>query len=411
MGAMFNQILAIFQGFFSRAFWFGNFLPVVIAAAAHVLIATLHFSESNFLGKWVSGSAAENAALLSFSFVLFVVFAYAFAPLIPLFRSILDGRQVWGRLNNNLRRERVIEARRIQDRIAAASELYGEFDWFNRNQGEWFEKASEEGSALRTAADENSIATAERTVADLRKQIDRAKLPPPVLADRAFTAVCDALRRKPMGSIDRARSERLANAQRMLEKLLGHATSEARYQFESLSARFEARLALDNPQATRIGDARLLTERYSFNAYKVDFEYIWPRLQLVLPDKSPFVDQLIAAKAQIDFAILALILILTLPAFWLPWLAFTARSPWLFLAVGTITPFVASFFYRLAVEAQFGFGEIVKSAIDRYRLDLLTTLRQPVPTTLSAERTLWQQLQQMARPGNLADYSYRHPAS
>src|SRR5260370_31625743 len=128
MGAMFNQILAIFQGFFSRAFWFGNFLPVVIAAAAHVLIATLHFSESNFLGKWVSGSAAENAALLSFSFVLFVVFAYAFAPLIPLFRSILDGRQVWGTLNNNLRRQRVSEARRVHDRIAAASQLYHEVD-------------------------------------------------------------------------------------------------------------------------------------------------------------------------------------------------------------------------------------------------------------------------------------------
>jgi hypothetical protein len=46
---------------------------------------------------------------------------------------------------------------------------------------------------------------------------------------------------------------------------------EALHRWEALSARFEGRLVLDNPQASRIGDARRLTERYSFNAYQVDF--------------------------------------------------------------------------------------------------------------------------------------------
>jgi len=141
------------------------------------------------------------------------------------------------------------------------------------------------------------------------------------------------------------------------------------------------------------------------------FDYIWPRLQLVLPDKSPLGDQLIAAKAQIDFAIVSLVLILTVPAVWLLWLAFTARAPWLFLAVGSITPLLVSFFYRAAVEAQFGFGEVVKSAIDRYRFDLLKTLRQPAPATLSAEQHLWQQLRNLERPGNSSDFSYTHPTS
>jgi hypothetical protein len=34
-----------------------------------------------------------------------------------------------------------------------------------------------------------------------------------------------------------------------------------------------------------MADARRSTERYSFNVYQADFDYIWPRLQLVLPDQ------------------------------------------------------------------------------------------------------------------------------
>ena len=69
------------------------------------------------------------------------------------------------------------------------------------------------------------------------------------------------------------------------------------------------------------------------------------------------------------------------------------------------------FFYRLAVEAQFGLGETVKAAIDRYRLDIFKVLHQPLPATLSAERALWEQLNQATRPRNTVDLNYSHPAA
>jgi hypothetical protein len=103
-------------------------------------------------------------------------------------------------------------------------------------------------------------------------------------------------------------------------------------------------------------------------------------------------------------------LTLTLPLVWLPWLVSIAGSPWLFLIIGIAAPFVVSFFYRLAVEAQFGFGEALKVAIDRYRLDLLKILHQPAPPTLAVERTLWYRLEQATRDGAAIDLSYRHPA-
>ena len=62
--------------------------------------------------------------------------AYALVPLIPLFRGILDGKLLWTWLNNELRRERVIEARRMANEIESTRQLAAEFDWFTRARTE-----------------------------------------------------------------------------------------------------------------------------------------------------------------------------------------------------------------------------------------------------------------------------------
>jgi hypothetical protein len=41
MGGIFGQALSALQGFFTRVFWFGAFLPVICFAALNLLIA--HF--------------------------------------------------------------------------------------------------------------------------------------------------------------------------------------------------------------------------------------------------------------------------------------------------------------------------------------------------------------------------------
>jgi hypothetical protein len=296
MGTTFNQILALFQGFLSRAFWFGNFLPVVIATTLHVTVAAVEFPEAVSLGKLV-----ENVTILSVAFVSLVVLAYALVPLIPLFRGILDGKLLWTWLNNELRRERLIEARRIEDEIDSVRQLAAEFDWFNREHGNWFDNASRRGDVIGAAAHADSIAAAEQAVAELQKKVEAAVLPSTVLGRDAFMKLTDALEKNSSNLAenhpDRDRVNRLVRARTELVKLYGQIAAEAQYQWVGLSVRYVTRFALDNPQATRIGDARLLTELYSLKAYQVGFDYIWPRLQLVLPDKSSFIDQLTASKA------------------------------------------------------------------------------------------------------------------
>jgi hypothetical protein len=337
--------------------------------------------------------------------VALVVLAYALAPLAPLFRGILDGRFLWTWVNNELRRERVIDARRIKQEIEDARALGRALEWFARNQREWFDRVATTGNQIAPEqAEPERIDLARGEIVKLQAKIDGARLPT-TEAESAFNAL--------LGALETNRSSQtLTDLRGQFATLIATAADQAPYRWEVLVDRYGERFVLENPQATRMGDARLLSEAYSLGAYGANFRYLWPRLQLAFPDQGVFRDQLVAAQAQLDFAILSLILTLTLPVVWLPWFACMARTPWLFLAIGLGAPILATFFYRLAVESQLVLGDVAKTAIDRYRLDLLKILHQPLPLTLSAERVLWGRLYRGTRDGDPAvELSYRHPAS
>jgi hypothetical protein len=193
-------------------------------------------------------------------------------------------------------------------------------------------------------------------------------------------------------------------------QLLQDARRDADHRWRTLAVRHRG-LALNDPQATQIGDARVLVQSYPSNVYGVDFDYVWPRLQLVVPKDSPLNERIATAQGQVDFAVLTLSLSLLFSLFWLPLLAVYAASPWPVLLLGAAMPLVVLFFYQLLFESEAAFGEVVKLVIDQHRLDLLTkVLRQPMPATLFAERRLWERLVLAEQPGTGTDLTYRHPS-
>jgi len=197
----------------------------------------------------------------------------------------------------------------------------------------------------------------------------------------------------------------------LLLQLLEQAPAEARHRFQFLSehTRGLAVREFEDPQATRIGDARVVAERYSEDVYQAEFEYLWPRLQLMVPANDPVAERIGAARAQVEFAVLSLLLMLSVPVVWLPLLALTTRTPWLLLGIGAAAPMFAGFFYQLVFVSQVALGEVVKVAIDRYRLDVIKMLHQPRPATLSGERELWRQLGAAGRRGIVSDLIYQYP--
>jgi hypothetical protein len=67
------------------------------------------------------------------------------------------------------------------------------------------------------------------------------------------------------------------------------------------------------------------------------------------------------------------------------------------------------FLYELVVQSQSVFGEIVRAAIDKYRLNVLTdVMRQSLPASLAAERLLWQRLSLTSEPRNEANVGLTH---
>src|ERR1700722_7149730 len=110
-----------FQGFFTRGFWFGSFLPVVIFAALNLLLAPFAFEAwaDDIVKDVVSDKWAWGTPMI----VVLIVAAYALAPLVPLCRALLDGRRLPDSLFELLRRYPLAEQRRAFVELAVSGSL------------------------------------------------------------------------------------------------------------------------------------------------------------------------------------------------------------------------------------------------------------------------------------------------
>jgi hypothetical protein len=395
MTGMWTQFLTAFQGFFSRSFWLGSFLPLAIFAAIHLVIAWIEFPQAILLPRWVMGPT-NVATIFPLLALALIVLAYTLTPLIPMLRGLLDGSLLPAWMHDALHREHAAAVRKIRQQINDATDAFDRYGLLAQSQLDRLWNARRRGAALGRMGAVAAIERATREIDPLARQFEKGTLPQPHALERAATALAWALRRN-SADLGNADSRKLDRQQLRLINLLGDVEVEAKHRLDTLNSRHRP-VAIDNPQATRMADARLVTEQYSYQAYRADFDFIWQHIQLVLTDKDPMTDRVIAGQSQLDFAVLSLALAVTVPLVWLPLLAAVAHSPWLFLAIGIATPLVFAFLYRLVIESQVAFGEIVKITIDRCRLNLLGKLNQPVPATLAAERELWDRLR-LARTG------------
>ena len=232
---------------------------------------------------------------------------------------------------------------------------------------------------------------------------------------------CPVWRRQDFADVDHYRSSSnlndsnsklLAEGRKHLVTLIADARNEADYHRGVIASTHRIDLLPTRLDLlpTRVGDARRITERYSEDTYQVDFDYVWTRIQMLLPkEDTEFLKRVGDAQSQVSFSVLALSLMLTVPPVWLPILLVTATTPWLFLAIGFLSPALVLFLYELVVQSQSVFGEVVRAAIDKYRIQVLTeVMRQPLPATLAAERLLWRGLSLASVPANAANLNLTH---
>lgn len=419
MIAAFNSIYSALQSFLSRSFWFANFLPVALFAFVHAIIAAFVVGPIKVWGIPLNFESSNLAAIGPGIVLAVVILAYLLAPLVPLLRNILDGSQLPPFVHDWLRGARLADAyeksKAIEERRDDASALRALKADAHDDHGR-IRRAFQSGLALPSADDEPSIQKA-RLALD---RLNRALFSPGVLRVRtreaeeavvaAFRGNCPEPR---AGMSDEAwrRAEEVNQAGDTYEDLLGKAAQEAEYRYEISRVRNRTLGALENPMATSIGDARLVAERYSSEVYGVDFSFLWPRLLAAVRTlkDDPMLSAIETARSTVDFAVMCVLLTVTLPLVWFPAILYLGEPAWMFLVIGAATPLGLRFFLSLAFEGQLAFGDVIKTAIDQHRFLVLKTLRQPEPQSRSEERRLWQRIKSAEEDARTADLVYVQP--
>lgn len=407
----FTALVSAFQGLFSRSFWFGSFLPVTTFAAAHLVLASLAFPRA--IGfDWASN--LDEWKFLPAILAALLVLAYALRPFALLLRGMLDGTLLPEWLHDQLRKPRLPAARRAWTRVETARDDRAHYQLSRKRVVARLQGARKVGTDLGSARQPSFIHDAEKTVAGLMASMQAGDLPKPAEASAAVEKLATALERNasnlPGRHADAAASKRLAAVHRAMLDFLRMAEAESKHLHVLEGTRQGQRLLL-SPQATRVGDMRILAQRYPLDVYSVDFDYIWPRLQPLLqdPESNAHSAHISDSQSQIDFSTLSLFLCLTLFA-WLPVLA-VQQELIAFLALATALPLLVRFFYELMVQSYVVFGEVVEVAIDKYRHQVLTELHQPIPPTLATERALWRQLREAGEGGEMFDLIYKKAGS
>jgi hypothetical protein len=410
---MFQSALEKTQSVLSKYFLLGSFFPVLIFNAANACLVLVAFPDTlPFVHKNLS---KENVTYcIAIVVVVTLVMAYALSPLVIVFRSALDGdllpafiKQILGGINekrnDDLSRE-LNEANRHYSQCSESKEK-----WMRR-----FQDARRTGNMQVQNFDDKAIETASQAFkALLKKQKWKADFNSPDF-DAAATALEKALSRNALSPNARAlanekKNEVLATLHNLhgdFNKELSSASSALLQVFELLIRRQRATFVRGRPRVTRLGNIRAAAENYSASVYDVDFDFIWPRLQLALAKDEKFSNVVNLAEAQLNFSVSTLVLGVLIPAIWIPILVIFSSASLAFLFVAICSPLVVMFLYYLVDISQRAFGEVVRTAIDGFRLETLRMLHQRVPTRLSSERAIWRTIQAAMNSNGNVDVAF-----
>src|SRR5439155_25901657 len=119
-----------------------------------------------------------------------------------------------------------------------------------------------------------------------------------------------------------------------------------------------------------------------------------------------FYSMLQDAKAQLDLPITLLWLTAVSAFIWLAALTLTGRAFLPFIAVWLAGPALVYVWYVTALQNYRAFADLLRSAVDLYRWDLLAALHLPHPAGAEEEREVWATLLQRTAFGEDVNISY-----
>lgn len=375
---MFDTLLSKIAGFFEKDFLFASFLPALIFIASLVvtLAGVLSFEA---VWAWVDTWTAMQKAAAAVAGVLFVVVvAYVLQALRPSFTrgwtGTSDSRLLWGFINLGV----LIQKRRYRRRLNASRRLsrwQTVLDNFDGNlRGVW----SREGRDR--LPEPHKVA--------LMHGIDSLLVGMP---EAAITEQLDEV----LGAYEVYSGDDLIDVYKAIKTKISEWNDDEQAHIQSDTYNLDRWYGrLQTVRGTKLGNVIEAYNYYPFKRYQIEPNIFWPRLRKVITPE--YLSQVQESRILLDF-LLTMATLAGVYAFLAlmvgPWLWFN-RTLWLLLAAVAII--ISLFFYRLSIGAAFELGEMVRSCFDLFRLDLMTALQRPRPTTLADEQAQWVELSKLA---------------
>ncbi len=404
----------------SGNFIIAAFMPTL--SFVFVNLALVYLSVARFR-VWLDPQLATLQTTFQLIVVLLVtaILAYIFSSISQFLRETLEGKHLnegaWIRRVPALyslfralersQREKWLELKQERDeaRIQNGKIARAEADWAGR-----LSYAAEEGLRLYPGCCRYSATSnAAKEIEHLRNFESDAE---PLMFETLEAAVerFEAVLRKNDRTMSERPSEdlrRLDGHNRALHAIVAGTKrawkAKENDAWNELQIRFGSTLEL-----TTLGNVGAALKDYAMVRYQFDLGTFLTRFLNIVQTKDPnLYKNVLGAKAQLDFFILAWWLWLMTTAGWFIAYAVAGYSLVLFACVAVFGMAACVGAYYGAVENYRAFSDSVRTMIDLYRFDLLAAERVGGPKDLAEERAAWENLQNLSygRPELNFEYS------
>lgn len=419
---MFGQVLDKLGSWFGQSFLLARYFPWLLFACANLLLAAVEFPEVRafLLAEYGRVAASDKVLNLFLALAGVAVVAYTISPAIQPITRLLEGENLWRWIAEPLL---LGHARRVESLAARGREAFRHRAGLPESEAILLRLADlrAAGALRKTVTDTATIKAAETEIDKLQalrylnRPIGNHDL------NVAVQALSEALRlncadlsalKPPVSEQTYSCAQKLDGLQRLMTEVL------APYAVE-IAQRKEARAYLARESLfsgaelapTRLGNDVAALRSYCDTRYGMDFDFFWPRLQLVMKDLK-IAEKLATAKIQVDFSILSLTLSVLFTVVWLFILGCWGTSFVSLMLVVVFGPPVIGLWLWMVHESYSAFAELVRGAIDVSRFDLLQMLRRPLPASTEAELKVWEQTARLlVLNEHDVDVTFKHPAS
>jgi hypothetical protein len=417
---MFGQVLDKLDSWFGRSFLLAWYFPWLLFSISNLLLAAAEFPEARaFLLTEYSRVASSDKVLdLFLALGGVAIVAYTLSPAIQPVTRLLEGEGLWRWIAEPLL---LGHAKRAQTLAIRGEEMFLDRAELPKTRAVVTRLAAVRaaGAQTGTVLDPTSIDAAETAINKLEalrylnRPIENTDLSLAVqLLSTALQRNCADLiaLKTPVSATTYPNAKRLDKLSRLMTGTLVPYAIDIAQRKESHALDIHNKLFADAEVApTRLGNDVAALRSYCETRYRFDFDFFWPRLQLVMKDQK-IAEKLATAKIQVDFSILSLTLSVLFVTIWLLVLGAWGTSFTALFIIVVCGPPAIGLWLWMVHESYSAFAELVRGAIDVCRFDLLEALRRPLPATTEAEMEVWDQTARLLLLNEHNDVTFKHPS-